>query len=424
MRTTIYSLALMLAAAGFSACSDKWEPTTDKDQVGQLSKSSIEVVNSENVISRASVDVSNFIVTVLDPQGAVSGEWKYSEMPELITLPVADGYTAKVISHEQEKAAWDAPYFEGVSEKFNIENNKITQVATISCKLANIKVSIRYSDDLKKAMGDDCKVTVIANDEGMLEFLPTETRSGYFQAIEGSSTLVATFTGTVNGHLEEVRRVFGDVEAGQHRIITYKLKTGDGDVPDETGTIDPSTGISVDMSTIDESIEGNVSVDEDVIDGDRPGQEDPGDDPDPDPDPDDPTPPDDELFTFTSETIDFEGENIPEDGKSYIVKINSVNPLSHLIVDIISESLNKEMLQSVGLDSTFDLAYPGDLAEALSSSFHFPIEDQVIGQTEVTFDITNFVPLLNIYPNETHVFKLTVRDEKGNEKIVNLTFKS
>lgn len=418
MKIKIYSLLAIGIALGTVSCSDNWEPKTDESQCGQLAKSSIEVINGENVINRASVDVSDFIVSINDPQGTLAGQWKYSDMPELITLPVKDGYTAKVISHNQEKAAWEAPYFEGVSEKFNIENNKITKIATISCKLANIKVSIRYSEGMRKAMGDDCKVTVIANDDGSLEFLPDETRSGYFQAVEGSSTLVATFTGTVNGHMEEVRRIFTDVEAGQHRIITYKIKTGDGTVPDETGTIDPVNGISVDMSTVDESVEGNVTPGEDVIEGNRPGKE----------DPDEGSGEQGELIKITSETISIEGDNIPEEGKNYIVDIESVNPLSHLIVDIISESLNKEMLKGVGLDSHFDLAEPGDLAVALGTpepdGFGFPIEDDVVGQTKVTFNITTFVPLLNIFPGETHVFKLTVEDNKGNKKEVNLTFKS
>lgn len=419
------------ALLGFASCSDNWEPGGNQENgMGQAKFGGIDVVNSENIVSRASVDVSNFIVTVVNGEGATVKEWKYSEMPEIITLDVANDYVVNVISHQQEKAAWDAPYFEGSSEKFSIKNNEITEIGKISCKLANIKVSIRFSEGMKAAMGSDCKVTVVANDEGRLEFNANETRSGYFQALEGSMTLVATFTGTVNGNYEEIVRSFKDVEAGQHRIITYSLKSGDPTIPDEYGNIDPESGISVDMDTIDETIEGNVPPgDEDVIDGDRPGKEDPEDPNEPeDPNnPDNPENPDDpseDLFTIDGGIIDLNGENIPVEGEKYVVTIDSKNPLSNLVVEIISESLNDDMLSSVGLSATFDLAYPGALEDALRDSFHFPVGNEVIGQNHVVFDITDFVPLLNIYKGEIHKFKLTIKDQSGNEKVVTLTFRT
>jgi hypothetical protein len=432
MKTKLYSLALAIAALTFSSCHDDFN-IGDSDQVGRLAAPGLDVVNSENIISRASsIDTSDFIVTINDSEGAVVGQWKYSEMPELVTLPVNTGYTVKVISHVQEKQAWDKPYFEGVSEAFDITADKITKLSTIACKLSNIKVTIRYSEAMKKAMGSDCKVTVIANDEGRLEFLPDETRAGYFEALSGSSTLIATFSGTVNGHSEELRRVFTDVEAGQHRIITYSLKTGNDEVPDETGEINMS-GITVDMSTVDESVEGNVAPDEDVIDGNRPGQEDPE-------EPDTPGGGDSEntdaqTITFengTNEegvksqinldggvtTVDADAEDVP-----YIVVIKSVNPIATVNVKIVSESLTPQTLNEVGLASEFNLDNPATdkLATGLTS-LGFPIRDEVVGKNEITFDITQFVPLLGMYSG-THQFVLTVTDNAGNTKTVTLTFK-
>lgn len=426
MKTKIYTLALASALSlGLASCSDDWQPGLDSDANGQARMTDINVVNAATVVSRAGVDTSNFIVTVVDADGKEAGTWTYSQMPEIITLPVGTGYQVNVISHNQEKAAWEAPYFTGSSAKFDIKDSQITEIGTVTCRLANIKVSIRFTEALKAAMGDDCKVTVVANDEGRLEFTKNETRSGYFQALEGSSTLVATFTGTVNGNFETIVRPFTDVEAGQHRIITYGIQTGGSHIPDETGYVDPSSGITIDDSVIDETIEGNVNPgDEDVIGGDRPGKEDP-ENPD-EPTPDKPTPdePSDDVIKVTSSTIDLEAENTPQDGVEYKVKIDTENPMTHLIVEIISESLSDEMLRGVGLAAKFDLADPQDLKEALSGSFGFPVEDEVVGQTSVVFDITNFVPLLNIYKGELHQFKLTIDDNAGNEKIVTLKFRT
>lgn len=419
-----YKIFSTIAIATFmmSSCSDNWAPSTDDEGVGQLRMDAINVTNAENVINRAGVDVSNFIVSINNADGETVKRWKYSEMPEVVTLPVDEGYYIDVISHNQEKAAWEAPFFKGSSEKFNIVKNQLTNAGTITCKLSNIKVSIKFADDLKKIMEDDCKVTVIANDAGLLEFTANETRSGYFQAIEGSSTLVATFTGTIRGSYEEIRKVYTDVEAGQHRIITYSVKSGDPTIPDENGNINIADGISIDMTTIDESVNGNVSTDEDIIDGDRPGQEEPV-----NPDPDQPTPdePSEKFFTFNT-SISLTETNQAVEGKDYSIDIVSVNPLANLKVKIESNYLNDEFLASVGLVSEFDLANltPELTAMLGEGGFGFPTGDQVKGSKSVKFDLTPFIPLLNLSPtpNDIHKFHLTVVDDKNNSETVVLTF--
>ncbi|MDE6317900.1 MAG: DUF4493 domain-containing protein [Muribaculaceae bacterium] len=420
MKLKIFS-AITMVTCLISSCRDNWTPTDDTDGVGQLRMEAIDVTNAETVVSRASLDVSNFIVSVNDGEGKTLQQWKFSQMPEIITLPVGDNYTIDVISHNQEKAAWDAPYFKGISEKFNISKNQLTNIGTVTCKLSNIKVSVRFSDELKKLMEDDCKVTVLANDEGRLEFTKDETRSGYFEALSGSSTLIATFSGTIRGNYDEIRKIYSDVEAGQHRIITYSVKGGDTTVPDENGNISITDGITIDMSTIDESIEGNVTPDEDIIDGDRPGQE----EPDEPVIPDNPDDPQKEFFKFDTR-ISLTDVNEAVEGNDYTVGIHSENPLASLVVKIESNYLTPEFLASVGLVPEFDLAnLTPELEQKLGpEGFQFPTGDEVKGQTDVTFNLTPFIPLLNLCdtPNEIHKFHLTVVDDKGNSKTIVLTF--
>ena len=132
-----YKIFSTIAIATFlmSSCSDNWAPSTDDEGVGQLRMDAINVTNAENVINRAGVDVSNFIVSINNADGETVKRWKYSEMPEVVTLPVDEGYYIDVISHNQEKAAWEAPFFKGSSEKFNIVKNQLTNAGTITCKL-------------------------------------------------------------------------------------------------------------------------------------------------------------------------------------------------------------------------------------------------------------------------------------------------
>ena len=415
MKTKILSIAiLLLAALSFTSCNESWNPKVDSDKKGELSLKSmgVEVSNAEQVVSRFSVDLSDYIVTIYTATNAVAGEWKYSEMPEVVPLAVGD-YKVTVKSHNVEKAAWEKPYFLG-TKTFSIQESKITDIGVIKCVLSNIKVSIRYDASLVPYLGDDVKVVVVANDQGSLIYTKDETRAGYFEAIEGSSTIVTTLTGTVNGYSENVVNTYTDAQAGQHRIITFKLKGPNPVTPDETGTINPGEGINVDSDVVVDDINNNINPEEDVIPGDRPGKEDPvdpGTDPDPGVDP----------ITFTSETIDFDGPNTPVDGTSYIVNIHSEATFAHLLVEIISESLTDEMLRGVGLAATFDLAYPGDLETALKDSFGFPVGNEVIGQTDVVFDITQFVPLLNIYQG-THQFKITATDANNVQVVKLLTF--
>ena len=423
MRSKIFSILLTLAVAvGLTSChDDHWIPNTS-DGEGSLSLSSlnISVKEGETVISRASTATDNFIVKIFDARGALYSQWKVAEMPEILTLPVSD-YSLTVISHEQEKAAWDAPYYEG-SKSFSIADGLITEIGSVTCSFANIKVSIRYSDALAKLLGDDVKVTVICNDEGSLEFTPGETRSGYFQAIPGSSTLVATFEGSVNGHKETLRKTFTDIEAGQHRIINFAVKGGHGEIPDEVGGI-ATPGITVDATIIDAPVSGNIDIDDEILDGKRP-TEDPL-----DPIvPDDPTP--STALTMTPSVPFAPAVNDIVDGASYTVDIHSDEGVTNLMVEIISDYLTYDFLSGVGLSTKFDLAdaldafdKSRDLSEALLG-FGFPIKDDLKGKKDVHFDISQLVPLLNLSPDAgNHSFKLTVTDAKGQTSTETLIFK-
>ncbi len=435
MKTKLYTLLLSAALTlGLTACNEKWEAgELVGDGNGRLATSSLllDVVNAEQVVeqSRSTIDLSNFIITIYNTKGELVNNWTYAEMPELPVFPVGD-YTVKVISHKQEKAAWEAPYFEG-SKDFTIKKDEITDIGTVTCKFCNIKVTVKFSDALKKAASDNVQVLVRANDEGSLVFKLGETRSGYFEALEGSTTLTTTFTGTVAGYDEEIIDVYTDLAAGQHRIITYSLKNGNGEVPDETGKIDPIGGIGIDVSITDEHLGGNVNPgDEDIINGEtRPGHEDLPEDPNR---PDDPTPPTPvtDAATFTSEMFpDFNAVyNSADLTGDAIVNIHCEKGFAKLIVTIDSDGLTPDVLEGVGLAAAFDLVTgktldgSKDLSEGLTG-LGFKVKDDVKGKTDLEFDITEFVPLLGIYPG-MNKFIIDVTDNDGNTSSITLKIQS
>lgn len=417
---------------GLGSCDDKLITDIDSDARGTLSfaSMSVDVSVSENVMrhapaaaegSRAAVDLSDFIVTVTNASGAVVEQWKYSAMPELMTLPVATGYTVSVKSHEVQKAEWAHPYYTG-SKTFDIAEGTVTEIGEVRCSFSSIKVTIKFADDLVEKLGDDAKVNVIANDEGSLDFTPSETRSGYFAAVDGSSTLVATFTGSVNGTQERIQRVFADVAAGQHRIITFKIKDNNLEPDPETGTIAPE-GITVDMDVVEEDLNGNVETGEDVI---TPGHTPGGDENFGNEEPTPPGPEDPKSgFDIKSEgdALSFDAPNTPVAGINGLINIHSNLPIAHLRVNISTTDPGFESAVGEMVGLAFDLAYPDESKNetAKFSGLGFPVGDEVIGKTDLPFNITDFIPLLGAFPG-THDFKITVEDNAGGSESKTLTF--
>lgn len=264
----IYSIMFVaiLTAISLTSCDKKFNDI--KTEEGKLSFENFEasVYNAENVIESraASVDVNTFKVVVTNVKsGAVAGSWTYSELPEVATLPLGD-YKVQVYNAELQDAAWDSPYFYG-EQSFTIVKNDITKVEPIVCKLNNLKVSIKYSDELRYAIGEgnDVKVNVQVGETSSLDFVYGEERAGYFKCNEDNKTLVATFSGTVEGCYVSEYKVISDVAAGQHRIITFSLNTAP-EIVDEYGYIS-TMGASLNASVTTVDLLRDIIVEEELV---------------------------------------------------------------------------------------------------------------------------------------------------------------
>lgn len=430
-KTNIYAAAgaaaIMALTSALNSCDDTFNPDSES-KTGEVSLKSMSVDVTNDIITietgraekapgksrgRVDIDTNPFLVKINKSNGTAAGSYTFGEMPEVVTLPAGD-YTVTVESHDVKDAEWEHPYYKG-SKNFRVEADKVTSIGAVDCNFASIKVTIVCSELLTKYMADDCKITVVANDKGSLEFIKGETRSGFFKALEGSSTLVAAFSGTVNGSQADARIVLTDVQPGTHRLIRFKMKG----VPPPNGGIDPGDGITIDHEVFEEDGNGNINVGEDNLgDEGRPGLEDPD-------DPENPDDPDKDLFKLDPTGMDITGKTVDaREGNDYILKITSKNSLTNLKVKIISDYLTKDFLTGVNLTDEFDLAEPGQYKEGLAG-FEFPIEDGVKGQTEVVFNLTPFIPLLNLAEEPMdHTFRLTIIDGEGNEKVIDLKFHS
>ena len=124
MGIKIYPIIVAIAlSVGLASChDDNWRPDVSNGKTGEVNLKSIglEVSDAEKVVnsSRASVDVSGYLVKITGSDGSSVQQWTYSDMPEVFTLPVGK-YSVAVESHRQAKAEWDAPYYAG-SKAFEV----------------------------------------------------------------------------------------------------------------------------------------------------------------------------------------------------------------------------------------------------------------------------------------------------------------
>ena len=387
---------------------------------------SVEVTTKESVVrseTSSTVDVENFSVDFVNvaTEDTVK-HYKKSDLPEVVTLGVAD---YKVVAsygpnYSRKGSGYDCPYYLGESSQFSIEKDKIIDhIEPIVCRLANIGVTIEFSDELKNHIDENAVITVKVGDCDSLTFKKDNTHDGYFEYKEGSSTLVASFEGKVDGEDTYETKLYDNITVGKHYKIAFKLHKVD---PNEPGNINP--GEEGDEIKIDASVttEGNlgqggedINHNEEYLIDDRypntnPDQPDPIDPGKDDPDPDDPDLENGPKFTVAEGSgLILGAVNVLTDDLEIKFSVTSKTGITGFSVDIISDSLTKEELESVGLSDHLDLVDPGELSEPLSN-FGFPIN--VAGQTFLEFDITPFKTLLSILEGD-HTFKITATDANG-----------
>lgn len=426
-------LTLMVVLFTFSACHSEKMETGATDVTGQLSLASMKMevdlkVDTVYPQSRAGVDVSNFLLTIKNSQGEQVEQYTYSEMPEIISLPVGT-YTVVASSAEAATNGFDVPFYTGSTEQFTIKENELTEVSALTCRLANVMISVEYDEELRKLMGEDVVTTVTIKEktqdmiikEYSLDIPSSETRKAYLIAPASVSPMDITLKGTIDGEfVTEVNRV-DEVQAGQYNIIKYTLSPVDDGNNSVGGNLNIAINIDSSMTSSDETVGVNPGEEPGIDDFPTDGGEEPGDG---DGDGGDESGSDQNMPTiegtsFNKVPFDIDNDRLTISGAAELqVTIGAPNGIANLFVEIISETLD---VSEVGLPKSFDLAYPGENSDALSG-LGFPVGDKVIGQTEVLFDISNFTILLPTFKGN-HDFKIRVVDSKGLEETKTLKLK-
>lgn len=422
---------LMVVLFTFSACHSEKMETGATDVTGQLSLVSMKMevdlkVDTVYPQSRAGVDVSNFLLTIKNSQGEQVEQYTYSEMPEIISLPVGT-YTVVASSAEAATNGFDVPFYTGSTEQFTIKENELTEVSALTCRLANVMISVEYDEELRKLMEEDVVTTVKIGDNS-LDIPSSETRKAYLIAPASAGSMDITLKGTIDGEsVTEVKRV-ENVQAGQYNIIKYVLSPVDDGNNSVGGNLNIAINIDSSMTSSDETVGVNPGEEPGIDDFPTDGGEEPGDG---DGDGGDESGSEQNMPTIVG--TDFNGNtfDISKDvltvtkGQSVSLSVTLLAPnkMAHVYVTIDSETLTEDVLVGVNLAKNFDLAEPGDL-EAGLKGLGFPTGTDVIGKEEIPFDITQFTSLLGIYGAANHNFIIRVVDQQGLEVTETLKIKS
>lgn len=421
----------MVVLFTFSACHSEKMETGATDVTGQLSLASMKMevdlkVDTVYPQSRAGVDVSNFLLTIKNSQGEQVEQYTYSEMPEIISLPVGT-YTVVASSAETATNGFDVPFYTGSTEQFTIKENELTEVSALTCRLANVMISVEYDEELRKLMGEDVVTTVKIGDNS-LDIPSSETRKAYLIAPASAGSMDITLKGTIDGEsVTEVKRV-ENVQAGQYNIIKYVLSPVDDGNNSVGGNLNIAINIDSSMTSSDETVGVNPGEEPGIDDFPTDGGEEPGDG---DGDGGDESGSDQNMPTIVRTNFNGNPFDISKDvltvtkGQSVPLSVTLLAPnkMAHVYVTIDSETLTEDVLVGVNLAKNFDLAEPGDL-EAGLKGLGFPTGTDVIGKEEIPFDITQFTSLLGIYGAANHNFIIRVVDQQGLEVTETLKIKS
>lgn len=410
---------LMVVLFTFSACHSEKMETGATDVTGQLSLASMKMevdlkVDTVYPQSRAGVDVSNFLLTIKNSQGEQVEQYTYSEMPEIISLPVGT-YTVVASSAEAATNGFDVPFYTGSTEQFTIKENELTEVSALTCRLANVMISVEYDEELRKLMGEDVVTTVKIGDNS-LDIPSSETRKAYLIAPASAGSMDITLKGTIDGEsVTEVKRV-ENVQAGQYNIIKYVLSPVDDGNNSVGGNLNIAINIDSSMTSSDETVGVNPGEEPGIDDFPTDGGEEPGDgDGDSDGDGEGGITSDisitgkdlggspfdiDQTQTITGATILIVGIEAPAGIQNLKVAISSDNEEFNGIGEGLGE---------------FDLAHSDSMnedAQAMLPILGLPIDDAVLNQTNLDFNISKFTSMLAGFKG-THTFKITVTDNQG-----------
>lgn len=252
-----------MLAAGF-LCSCQSDLDESAKGYGYLQLSSVDV---NKTMTRADVTATEQIsVDVYDEESTLiehADKWQDINSEGGLLLPAGKTYTVKAYSYDRDKNAqgFDAkPYYAGEKD-VTIQADK-ANYAEITCKLAQSKVSVEYTEKFKNAFTEPFTCYVTGNSGTNIEFKEGETRAAYVKAeqplsikLDFGSDKVFTKQITASAeaaHLYKVTLEAGDAQTGititlDQTIHQYEVTL---EIPTKMEDYIATTDISSDVSKV------------------------------------------------------------------------------------------------------------------------------------------------------------------------------
>lgn len=215
-------ITAILSLIIFSACQNDEEAL--QNNIGYLN---IEVGTDKSTITKADEETYNpkqIAIQIINEAGTVVKETDdYTSWTEAIALtPGKYKIAASSAGFDGKTAAWDKPYYAGL-DSVTIEKEKSTS-KTITCKLANVLVTVEFDEEFKKAFKSATvivKDTTNASNKVTFKMGETsETGKAYFPVTGLFADLsVTNQKNDIHSKIDTVK----EVKAQENVILRYKL---------------------------------------------------------------------------------------------------------------------------------------------------------------------------------------------------------
>lgn len=409
MKKTIIYAAAAAVLMLFASCQKS--PVSNSKENGFLSFGAFSLSVDEELVTKADAAGNNYSITVLDSEGMEVLTQTYGQVVangDAISLP-AGTYTlvAQSLAGAVPTASWENPIY-GTSKEFTIEAGEVTEIGNLVCTLLQCKVTVAYSDEFLSTVTGDCKTTVTVRTGYPLEYTLNASGSydqsaGYF-AVEGT-TMVVEFSGSINGKSAKQRKEFTGIAPKQWRQIKFIQKKNE----EGNATFD----IVINDLISDDIINNTIDASEEVI----------GEDPE--------APKGDGGITLEfdyeagcdAELTDLNNMLIvPVETRDMNIMLRATIPAGILKFTVNVESDNAGF--SAALDaaggSLIDLVNPSAESSIIFDVVPFPHGSDLLGQTDVAFDLSAAQDAIINYPG-THSFVMLIVDNNFCSKEIPVT---
>jgi len=352
----------------------------------------------------------SYIVEITNANDDVVYSGTYSQVKAMSSgVELAAGsYTLNVRSMDLPMSVFSTPVY-GATNTFSVKVGQTTVLNPVTCTVLQTAATVSYSEDLLEMMTGNGTATVEVVSGYPLSYELTKSgstvsydkRIGYFSVPDGSTTMVVTFVGNVNGSKQKMTKTFTDVKAKELRAITFIKKVSvEGEVSFDV-VINTYIQDAELVATYQAGMLDVIGTDPDAPKGDG-GM----------------------TLDFASDCTmydDLENIVVTPTGSPFDLRLVATVPngVKKLKVNIESTSKGFDEAVAAAGGPVIDLVNPSEASAVIFQVVPFPHGQELVGQTSINFDLSSAQDAINLFPGE-HTFTMQMTDAKSCSKNIKI----